>query len=104
MVWAGLAGFSAGAALPLGLALAPVLCDNPNDASRASAAAFAIGYGFAMLISFLSGVAWDLVGNVNAAFLLILLGSFPILIAAPRFARAPKAKLSEISAFGSDGR
>jgi MFS transporter, CP family, cyanate transporter len=104
VVWAGLAGFSAGAALPLGLALAPLLCDNPNDVSRASAAAFAIGYGFAMLISFLSGVAWDLVGNVNAAFLLILLGSFPILIAAPRFARAPKAKLSEISAFGSDGR
>jgi len=93
VVWAGLAGFSAGAALPLGLALAPLLCDNPNDASLASAAAFAIGYGFAMLISFLSGIAWDLVGNVNAAFVLILLGSFPILIAAPGFARVPKEAL-----------
>lgn len=101
-VWAGLAGFSAGAALPLGLALAPLLCDNPNDVPLASAAAFAIGYGFAMLISFLSGAVWDLVGNVNAAFILILLGSFPILIAAPNFARTSKTTLSDASAFESD--
>ncbi len=91
-VWAGLAGFSAGAALPLGLALAPLLCDNPNDVPLASAAAFAIGYGFAMLISFLSGAVWDLVGNVNAAFILILLGSFPILIAAPSFPRTQRVQ------------
>jgi CP family cyanate transporter-like MFS transporter len=104
VVWAGLAGFSAGAALPLGLALAPVLCDNPNDASRASAAAFAIGYGFAMLVSFVSGAAWDLVGNVNAAFLPILLGSFPILIAAPRFARTPNAAFSDIAVSKPDVR
>ena len=97
-LWAALAGFSAGAALPLGLALAPLLCDNPKDVPLASAAAFAIGYGFAMLISVLSGAVWDLVGNVNAAFIVILVGSFPILIAAPRFARAPKAIHAEISA------
>jgi CP family cyanate transporter-like MFS transporter len=83
-VWAGLAGFSAGVALSLGLALAPMLCENPGDVPLASAAAFAIGYGFAMLISFLSGATWDLAGNVSAAFVPILLGSFLMLIAAPR--------------------
>lgn len=93
VAWAGLAGFSAGAALSLGLALAPLLCDNPTDVSLASAAAFAIGYGFAMLMSFLSGVAWDLFGNVHAAFVPILLGSFPILVAAPSFARKPRAAI-----------
>jgi MFS transporter, CP family, cyanate transporter len=85
--WAGLAGFSLGAALVLGLALAPLLCENPNDVARTSAAAFAIAYGFAMLVSFLSGVAWDLAGNVNASLIPILLGSFPILVAVPRFVR-----------------
>lgn len=85
--WAGLAGFSLAASLVLALALAPLLCDSPDDVALTSASAFAISYGFAMLISFVSGVAWDLAGNVNAAFVPILLGSFPILIAAPTFAR-----------------
>lgn len=83
--WAGLAGFSLGAALVLALALAPLLCNNPNDVALTSAAAFAISYGFAMLVSLLSGVAWDLAGNVNAALIPILLGSLPILVAAPTF-------------------
>jgi MFS transporter, CP family, cyanate transporter len=52
--WAGVAGFSLGAALGLGLALAPLLCNNPNDVAQTSAAAFAISSGFAMLVSFLS--------------------------------------------------
>jgi CP family cyanate transporter-like MFS transporter len=91
-VWAALAGFSSGAALPLGLALAPMLCANPSDVPRASAAAFAIGYGFAMLISFVSGAAWDLFGNVNAAFIPIIIGSLPILVAAPHFARTNKTQ------------
>jgi len=85
--WAGLAGFSLAASLVLALALAPLLCDNPDDVALTSASAFAISYGFAMLISFVSGVAWDVAGNVNAAFVPILLGSFPILVAVPKFAR-----------------
>lgn len=89
--WASLAGFSLGAALALGLALAPLLCDNPNDVALTSAAAFAIAYGFAMLVSFISGVAWDLAGNVNAVLIPILLGSLPIFVAVPRFARTEKA-------------
>jgi CP family cyanate transporter-like MFS transporter len=89
--WAGLAGFSLGSALVLGLALAPLLCDDPNDVALTSAAALAIGYGFAMLISFLSGVAWDLTGNVGAALVFILIGSFPVFIATPTFARTKRA-------------
>jgi CP family cyanate transporter-like MFS transporter len=83
--WAGLAGFSLGAALGLALALAPLLCRNPNDVALTSAAASAIAYGFAMLVSFLSGVAWDLADNVNAVLIPILLGSLPILVAVPKF-------------------
>lgn len=89
--WAGLAGFSLGAALVLAFALAPLLCNDPNDVASTSATAFAISYGFAMLVSLVSGAAWDLAGNVNAALIPILLGSLPILIAAPRFARTEAA-------------
>ena len=84
--WAGLAGFSLGAALVLSLALAPLLC-SANDVAPTSAAAFSISYGFAMLVSFLSGVAWDAAGHASAAFIPILLGSLPIFIAVPAFAR-----------------
>src|ERR1700722_14873541 len=66
--WAGLVGFSCGAALSLGLALAPLLCDDPDDVALTSAAALAIGYGFVMLVSFVSGVAWDWAGDAGAAF------------------------------------
>ncbi len=89
VLWAALAGFSLAAALVLSLALAPLLC-SPNEVALTSAAGFAISYGFAMLISFLSGVAWDQTGYVNAAFIPILLGSMPILIAVPSFTRKEK--------------
>jgi MFS transporter, CP family, cyanate transporter len=85
--WASLAGFSLGAGLALGLALAPLLCSSPNEVALTSATAFAIAYGFAMLVSFLSGVAWDLAGNINAVLIPILLGSLPILVMVPKFAK-----------------
>ena len=85
--WAGLAGFSCGAALPLSLSLAPLLCGNPNDVAPMSAAAIAIGYGFGMLVSLIAGAAWDLAGTASAALIPILLGCIPILIAAPKFTR-----------------
>jgi CP family cyanate transporter-like MFS transporter len=81
--WSALVGATCGAALVLGLALAPLLCRNPDDVARTSAAAFAISYGFAMLISFLSGAAWDMAGHVNAALIPIFLGTLPILIFTP---------------------
>src|ERR1700719_1576753 len=86
--WAALAGFSMGAALPLGLALAPLLCADPNDVPLTSATALAIGYGFAMLVSFVSGVAWDLTGRPAASLVPILMGCLPILVATPRFSEA----------------
>jgi CP family cyanate transporter-like MFS transporter len=84
--WAALAGFSLAGGLVLSLALPPLLCSS-NEVALTSAAAFPISYGFAMLISFLSGVVWDQAGYVNAAFLPILFGSMPILVAVPAFAR-----------------
>jgi MFS transporter, CP family, cyanate transporter len=90
--WAGWAGFSCGAALPLSLALAPLLCDNPNGVAPVSAAAFAIAYGFGMLVSLVSGVVWELAGNSGAAFIPIFLGCIPISIAAPKFTRTDPAK------------
>jgi hypothetical protein len=57
-----------------------------DDVARTSAAAFAISFSFAMLISFLSGAAWDMAGKVYAALIPIFLGTLPISILAP----APK--------------
>ena len=81
--WAGMVGFSCGAALPLGLSLAPLHRSDPAEVARTSAAAFAVGYGFAMVVSFVSGIAWDLAGDASAAFIPILLGCLPILFATP---------------------
>jgi MFS transporter, CP family, cyanate transporter len=84
--WAGLVGAALGGALVLGLALAPLLCRHPDDVARTSAAAFAISNSFAMLISFLSGAAWDMAGKVDAALIPIFLGTLPISILAPTLA------------------
>jgi hypothetical protein len=54
--------------------------------ARTSAAAFAISSSFAMPISFLSGTAWDMAGNVDAALIPIFLGTLPIPILAPTLA------------------
>jgi CP family cyanate transporter-like MFS transporter len=84
VIWAGLLGAICGGALVLCLALAPLLCRHPDDVARTSAAAFAISYGYAMLVSFLSGVAWDLAGTVIATLIPILLGTVPIFVMARR--------------------
>jgi CP family cyanate transporter-like MFS transporter len=88
VVWAFIASCALGAALPLGFALAPQLCDNPDDVARTSAAGLAIAYGFAMLVSFISGFAWDFAGHPAAALIPILLGSLPVFVATPNFVRA----------------
>ena len=89
VIWAGLLGATCGGALVLCLALAPLLCRDPDDVARTSAAAFAISYGYAMLISFLSGATWDLAGNVIAALIPILLGALPIFFVARRLVPQP---------------
>ena len=83
VIWAGLIGAGCGWGLTLSLALSPLLCRHPDEVARTSAAAFAIGYGFAMLASFCSGAAWDATGRVDAAFIPILLSTLPIAILAP---------------------
>jgi CP family cyanate transporter-like MFS transporter len=88
--WAALVGATCGAALVLGLALSPLLCRHPDDVARTSAAAFAVSYSFAMLISFLSGAAWDMTGKVDAALIPIFLGTLPISILAPTLALTRK--------------
>jgi MFS transporter, CP family, cyanate transporter len=88
--WVALVGATCGPALALGLALAPLLCRHPEDVARTSAAALAISFGFAMLISFLSGAAWDMVGNADAALIPIFLGTLPILILTPTLALRKK--------------
>lgn len=80
--WAGLLGFCCGAALPLGLALAPLLSQQ-DDVARTSAAMFAISYGYSMIISLLSGMMWDATGHASLAFIPIALASMPVLFFAP---------------------
>ena len=68
VVWAGLLGFSDGAALILGLTLPPLLC-RPDDVARTSAGMFTISYSGAVLIAVVSGAAWDLSGIPASSFL-----------------------------------
>jgi len=82
VAWAGLLGFCCGAALPLALALAPLLSEQ-DDVARTSAAMFAISYGFSMIVSLLSGVTWDMTGHASLAFIPIALASMPVLLFAP---------------------
>lgn len=77
-----LAGFSSAFILTVVLALPPLLVA-PDDVSRMSAGVFTIGYGMAMIVSVLGGVAWDLTGQAAFAFLPIALGALPILFVTP---------------------
>ena len=88
-LWAGALGFCFGIALPLGLALPPLLV-GPADLARTSAAMFTVSYTVAMVISVLGGAAWDLTGNPVFAFVPIGLSLLPLLVLTPRirFTRA----------------
>lgn len=81
VAFAALSGFSAAFLLTLVLALPPLLV-TPADVSRMSAGVFAISYGAAMLVSVLSGLAWDLTGRADFAFLPIAIGALPAIFAA----------------------
>jgi CP family cyanate transporter-like MFS transporter len=83
VLWSGLIGAGCGWGLSLCLSLSPLLCRDPDDVARTSAAGFAIAYGFAMLVSCCSGAAWDISGHVAATLAPILLSTLPILILAP---------------------
>jgi len=76
---AALLGFSAGGAFALGLTLPPLL-SAPGEVARVSAGMFTVSYSSALVISILSGAAWDLAGSASYAFLPIALSAVPLLV------------------------
>jgi CP family cyanate transporter-like MFS transporter len=65
--WAALLGFSDSSALIIGLTLPALLCE-PEDVAPTAAGTFALSYSGAVLLSVLSGAAWDLTGWPALAF------------------------------------
>ena len=72
-------GFFAAAILILMLALPPLLAP-PNDVHRVSAAIFTISYTCAVITPVFSGLAWDLTGVAQSAF--VPLGACAVLLMA----------------------
>jgi MFS transporter, CP family, cyanate transporter len=75
-------GFVIGAAFALCLTLPPLLCA-PGEIARVSAAMFTISYSGAMIVSLLSGFAWDATGVERFAFLPIALMALPLILLPP---------------------
>ena len=78
VVFAAGLGFLGAFVLTLGFAL-PALLGAQSDVARMSAAMFTISYSEALLISVLSGAAWDVAGSARFAFLPIALSAVPLL-------------------------
>ncbi len=74
-----LIGFACAVVLTLVLAL-PALLVGPDDVPRMSAGVFTIGYGVAMTVSVLSGIAWDITHNAAFAFLPVTIAVLPIIV------------------------
>ncbi|MBN9596853.1 MAG: MFS transporter [Afipia sp.] len=76
---AALIGFACAVILTLVLAL-PALLIAPDDVPRMSAGVFTLGYGFAMTMSILGGIAWDISGKAMFAFLPVTVWLLPAVI------------------------
>jgi MFS transporter, CP family, cyanate transporter len=87
-------GFFAGGGFALGLTLPPLLTP-PAEVARVSAAMFTISYAGAMLISVLSGFAWDISGSARFAFLPVALSAVPsiLLVLTLNFRRQPEVAM-----------
>ena len=87
--FAGMLGFLGAFVMTLGFAL-PALLSSPSEMARMSAAMFTVSYSGALVVSVLSGAAWDLAGSPAFAFLPIALSALPLLVVPPmiRFKRA----------------
>jgi MFS transporter, CP family, cyanate transporter len=72
-------GFVIGTAFALCLTLPPLL-STTGEVARVSAAMFTISYASAMVVSVLSGIAWDLTGVERFAFLPIGLSALPLIL------------------------
>ncbi|MET0634126.1 MAG: MFS transporter [Xanthobacteraceae bacterium] len=82
VVFAGMLGFLGAFVMTLGFAL-PALLSSPSEMARMSAAMFTVSYSGALVVSVLSGAAWDLAGSPAFAFLPIALSALPLLIVPP---------------------
>jgi CP family cyanate transporter-like MFS transporter len=82
---AGILGFVLASALTLCLTL-PAYLSAPQDMARMTAGMFTISYLASVLISILSGAAWDATGWVGAAFLVIAVGVLPLILLPPTIA------------------
>jgi MFS transporter, CP family, cyanate transporter len=76
---AALIGFSCAITLTLVLAL-PALLIAPDDVPRMSAGVFTLGYGFAMTMSILGGITWDVSAKAIFAFLPMTLWLLPTVV------------------------
>lgn len=76
---AALIGFACAVILTLVLAL-PALLIVPDDVPRMSAGVFTLGYGLAMTMSILGGIAWDISGKAMFAFLPVTVWLLPAVI------------------------
>jgi CP family cyanate transporter-like MFS transporter len=85
---AGVLGFFAAAILILMLALPPLLAP-PDDVHRVSAAMFTISYSCAVITPVFSGLAWDLTGVAQSAF--VPLGACAVIL----MALAPTIRLDK---------
>ena len=82
MICAGVLGFFAAAVLILTPALPPLLAP-PEDVHRVSAAMFTISYSCAVITPVLSGLAWDLTGIAQSAFVPLGLCAVLLITIAP---------------------
>ncbi|MGB9369284.1 MAG: MFS transporter, partial [Xanthobacteraceae bacterium] len=82
VICAGALGFFAAAVLILMLALPPLLAP-PDDVHRVSAAMFTISYSCAVITPVLSGLAWDLTGIAQSAFVPLGLCAVLLMTIAP---------------------
>jgi CP family cyanate transporter-like MFS transporter len=88
-----LLGFSAGGTFVMMMALPPLLSP-PGDVHRVSAAMLTIGYGCAVIVPVVSGLAWDLTGIGALAFAPIAACAVVLMALAPtiRFERRDSAR------------
>jgi CP family cyanate transporter-like MFS transporter len=94
VLFSGLLGFLGAVVMTLGFAL-PALLSAPTEMARMSASMFTISYGEALVVSVLSGAAWDIAGSPRFAFLPIAASALPLLFipAAIRFRQTPELRL-----------
>jgi MFS transporter, CP family, cyanate transporter len=93
---AAILGFAAGFSFALALTLPPLM-STPREVARVSGAMFTIGYSGAVLISVLSGAAWDALGAARYAFAPIALSALALMVVVLTIdlARKPDAGVGE---------